>query len=58
MAQLLSRRDGARFLIIPHHFVLGFYEADVVKSHRKKGLFDVFGWLSPRSGNNPPVGRL
>jgi hypothetical protein len=39
-------------------FVQGFYEADVVKSHRKKGLFDVFGWLSPRSGNNPPVGRL
>jgi len=34
----------------------GLYEADVVKSTAKKGLFDVFGWLSPRSGNNPPVG--
>src|SRR5712675_2171609 len=43
VGELLSRRI--------HGLVLRFYEADVVKSHRKKGLFDVFGWLSPRSGN-------
>jgi len=30
------------FFIIPSTFVLGFYEADVVKPHRKKGLFECF----------------
>ena len=27
---------------LTQHFVLGFYEADVVKPHRKKGLFECF----------------
>jgi len=36
-------RDGHIFYTISQHFVLGFYEAHVVKPHRKKGLFDVFG---------------
>ena len=35
-------RDGYLFLLHSQHFVLGFYEADVVKPHRKKGLFECF----------------
>ena len=27
---------------LTQHFVLDFYEADVVKPHRKKGLFECF----------------
>ena len=35
-------RDGRVFLLHSQHFVLGFYEAQVVKPRRKKGLFECF----------------
>ena len=33
---IVPERDGPVFCIISQHFVLGFYEAHVVKPHRKK----------------------
>jgi hypothetical protein len=40
------------------HFVLGFYEADVVKSPPKKVFLKFFIHLGPESGDTPPVTEL
>jgi hypothetical protein len=38
--------------------VLGFYEADVVKRHRKKGLFECFGLIFSEIRQQLTCGRL
>ena len=38
----MSARTDMSLCFISQHFVLGFYEADVVKPHRKKGCLNVF----------------
>jgi len=39
---IVPRGTDASFCIISQHFVLGFYEADVVKPHRKKVCLKCF----------------
>jgi len=38
----MSAGTDMSLCFISQHFVLGFYEADVVKPHRKKGCLNVF----------------
>jgi hypothetical protein len=39
---IVPRGTDMSLCFISQHFVLGFYEADVVKPHRKKGCLNVF----------------
>jgi hypothetical protein len=39
----LRLRDGLVFCFISQHFVLGFYEPDVVKAPLRKNVFKFFG---------------
>ena len=51
-------RDGHLFLHHSQYFVLGFYEADVVKTAPRKSVFKVFGLFRPGSGHTLTVTGL
>jgi hypothetical protein len=42
-----SLRDGAIFNAFSHHFVVGFYEPDVVKAPVQKNVLKFFGSFWP-----------